>query len=75
MFPVSTHHGNLEAGDNTAAALLGVFGPIRQLLHHAHYLHRGPGVSTLLEAERQVTEMARGVGGHQTEDLLSELLR
>ena len=58
-----SHHSYLEAGNDTATALLGMLGSVGQLLHHAYDLDRGPGVPTLLEAEGEVTEVTRGMGG------------
>lgn len=70
-----THHCNSEAGYDTAAALLGMFGSIRQLLHHTYYLLGGSGVFWLLKARRQVAEVTRRLGGHQANDLICQLIR
>ena len=63
-----------------------MFGSVRQSLHHSHYLCRGSGVPPLPllllllllggggEAQGEVAEVARRVGGHKTEDLVCELL-
>lgn len=69
------HHCNFEAGNDTAATLLAVFGSIRQLLHHANYLPGGSGVFLLLKAARQVTEVTGRLGGHQANDLIRQLVR
>lgn len=64
------HHCNSEAGYDTAATLLGMFGSIRQLLHHSYYLLGRSGVFWLLKADRQVAEVTRRLGGHQANDLI-----
>ena len=69
-----SHHGNLEAGDDATTALMSMFGSVRQSLHHANDLHRGSGVSRLLEPQREVTEVTGRVGGDQGDDLIRQLL-
>ena len=62
-----THHSNLEAGDDTGAAKLGVGGPVRELVHHPSDFNRGPAVSCFFKGEG-VAQTAGGAGRDKGED-------
>ena len=74
----ATDHGNLEAGDNTATALLGIDRPLREFLHHPHHLHGRSDIGHTLcpthcEVAAQVTMVMGSVSGYETQDLISQL--
>ena len=52
-----------------------MLGSVRESLHHPDDLGRRPGVPPLLHTQGELAEVARRVGGDETEDLVCQLLR